>query len=457
MSCLSRRSKNDSPLNILLTNGRFPVTIDLARQLHFLSHSVFVIDPMHYHVCKFSRAVRRSFRVPTPHVDALGFISAVKSVIKTAKIDLIIPMHEEIFYLAESKDPEIVNRMLAPEWDILLRLHNKWTFSEFLGELGLGRPKAQLCQSRADVERVLSGPGEWAVKPVFGRAASNVFHLRSGDAVPDSCDVSPTNHYIAQAWTTGARYCSYMVIRHGRIQAFSLYPVQDTLDGSSCVYFRSIAHPGIEEYVTRLAAALPTVCAQLAFDFIDVPGSGLVAIECNPRATSGIHLFSGTPLLAQALVSGAPAPPSPHQYTSFTVIPPQGAARQIAPGMMMWKKDRGVKAYAQHMKKLMGSKDVVFSGRDVMPSLMQPFLLTSYYEICRERRLGLAEMFQWDVVWEPDTGVTAKRKEGGVEKVREREVERVGLVEVQRNEAKESQATSAKRDSMMDGETNDTR
>jgi hypothetical protein len=410
MTWLPRRRKNPHPLNILLTNGRFPVSIDLARQLRRLGHTIFVVDPMHYHVCRFSRAVKGSTWVPTPHTDAAGFITAVKKVVRQNDIDLIIPMHEEIFYLAESKDPAIIEKLLAPPWETLLRLHNKWTFSEFLGEIGLDAPRARLCKSKEDIAALLREPGEWAVKPVFGRAASNVYHLSQHDPVPSKCDVSEENHYIAQEWITGQRYCSYMVIRSGRVQAFSLYPVWETIDGSSCVYFRSIAHPKIEEYVTKLAAAIPDVGAQLAFDFIETEDR-LVAIECNPRATSGIHLFSGTTLLAQALVSGPPVPPLPTNYSTFTVVPPQGTSRQLAPGMMMWKKsERGLKAYLRHMKRLCGSKDVVFSKHDLMPSLMQPFLLTSYYEICRERKLSLPDMFQWDLLWEPKTSL------GGVEK-----------------------------------------
>jgi hypothetical protein len=414
MTGLSRRPSNPSPLRILLTNGRFPVSLDLARQLRLLSHTVIVADPMHYHVCKFSRSTKKSYQVPAPRVDAAGYIQAILGIIRDESIDFVIPMHEEIFYLAESREPEIVNRLLAPPWEILLKLHNKFAFSQWLRSIGLSTPVAHLCRSRADVERLLQEPGEWAVKPVFGRACCNVFHLRQGDEIPESCNVGEDTQYIAQQWITGQRYCSYMVIRTGRVQAFSLYPVQDTIDGSSCVYFRSVAHPAIEEYCTRIATALPGVSAQLAFDFIDVPGQGVMAIECNPRATSGIHLFSGTPLLAQALVSGPPAPPprasSPLAYSSFTVVPPLGAKRQLAPGMLMWQKsERGMKAYLEHMGRLMGSKDVVFSKSDLLPSLMQPFLLTSYYEICRERKLGLPEMFQWDLVWLVESSLGKKK------------------------------------------------
>lgn len=72
------------------------------------------------------------------------------------------------------------------------------------------------------------------------------------------------------------------------------------------------------------------------------------------------------------------------------------------PGMLMWAhKGQGVRAWAGHMKRLVGSRDVLFSARDVGPSLMQPFLLTSYYKICQERGMRLPEMFQWDLCWEP--------------------------------------------------------
>jgi hypothetical protein len=240
-----------------------------------------------------------------------------------------------------------------------------------------------------------------------------------------------------------------------------IYPVRDTLDdGSSCVYFESIEHTGILHYHEKIAEALPPGInsCQIALDFIEtettteesnehgtttriITEKRLYAIECNPRATSGIHLFSGTTLLAD-VIAGDLTPPSPDnkKYSNYQnkskqksskknhrkviaslsttpphqpyhpniskdiVIPRAGASRQVAPGMLMYsrkKSDHGLKQYLSHMKRLMSSKDVIFSLHDLAPSLMQPFLLTSYYEICRERGLKLPEMFQWDVTWEP--------------------------------------------------------
>jgi hypothetical protein len=79
-------------LRILLTNGRFPTALDLARQLHDVGHTIYVVDPVHFHICFFSRAVKKSFKVPAPHEDAAGFIQGVRKAIQEAKIQLIIPV-----------------------------------------------------------------------------------------------------------------------------------------------------------------------------------------------------------------------------------------------------------------------------------------------------------------------------------------------------------------------------
>ncbi|KAF9446356.1 hypothetical protein P691DRAFT_827658 [Macrolepiota fuliginosa MF-IS2] len=405
------------PLNVLLTNGRFPVTIDLARQLKKAGHTVYVVDPMHYHVCKFSRDVKKSYKVPAPHYDPSGYIQGLKHAIKEATIDLIIPMHEEILFCADAArtDVEIFNRLLAPPFETLVRLHSKWEFSKFLVTHGLDCPQSVLCRNYEDVER-LNRNREWALKPVFGRASLNVFHLKPSEPLPhvgiNGVEVNDDNNYVAQEWLKGERYCSYSVLQDGEIVAHSVYPVEDTIDGSSCVYFESIEHPGIFDYVQQIANVLPGVSGQVAFDFVETTPTDnaprrLVPFECNPRSTAGIHLWSGTTDLALALTCRT-SMYAPHwNLANDHTFPRPGAKRQVAPGMLMWKRTKGVshkmaiKEYFSHMKKLVFIRDVVCSMRDLMPTLMEPFLLTSYYEICREQGLKLATMFQNDLTWEP--------------------------------------------------------
>lgn len=413
-SCLPFSRNNEgpraspNPLNVLLTNGRFPITLDLARQLHAAGHYVFVIDPMQYHICKFSTAVKRSYYSPAPNVDAQGYIKAVKMAIQKSKIDLIIPLHEEIFYLAENGDKHVLSRLLAPSIDVLYCLHNKWSFTRLVRGLGLDVPETHFCNNINDIH-ALDRTKEWAVKPILGRASMGVHHLRPNDRhlSLETIDISENKPYIAQQWVTGERYCAYGVFKQGKMEALGIYPVLETIDGSSSVYFESANHEGIRAYVRRIAEALQ-VTGQLAFDFIEngeksissrqdlhTSTGRLVAIECNPRATSGIHLWSGTPYLANVLTSSMASLPSPSRpimrWESQSDAPKElrakpGFKRQVGPAMLMWEhKNASFRRYIEHMKRLLQTRDVVFSWSDIWPVLMQPFLLTSYYEICRER------------------------------------------------------------------------
>jgi len=242
------------------------------------------------------------------------------------------------------------------------------------------------------------------VKPVFGRASTNVYHIKPDKPVPQDIDVSEDCHYIAQEWITGDRYCSYTIVRDGKIKAHGVYPVLDTIDGSSSVYFRQKDHPRIKEYIKNFVSNLPTLTGQLAFDFVE-KGERLIVLECNPRATSGLHLWSDTPLLARAITDSL----RPEDVNEDGFSEPartrtgRQPRRQVAPGMLMWEHDNSSwKQWWKHMRHLMGARDVMWTLYDLTPSLMQPFLLTSYYKICHERQLELPEMFQWDVSWVPE-------------------------------------------------------
>ncbi|OJJ35959.1 hypothetical protein ASPWEDRAFT_41183 [Aspergillus wentii DTO 134E9] len=388
-------SLSRQPPNVLLTNGRFPVSLDLARQLNLAGYNVYCVDPMRYHVCRFSRMVKASKTVPPPRSDPEGYIKAVSEAVRSWEIQFIIPVHEEEFCLAESKDPTILARLYAPPWENIMLLHSKWEFSRLMQAFGLDVPMAYLCESMDDIQK-LDQSIEWAVKPVFGRASTNVHHLRPGDP-PPSIQVSKQARYIAQEWVRGTRYCSYSVFDHGSLRAHGVYPVLETIDGSSCVYFEACSHPGIREYVERLAACLFPLHGQIGLDFVETEDR-LVTIDCNPRATSGIHLWTGTPYLARAMVgrlgAGSINPPF--------INPDRGVKTQVLPGMLMWEHRRvNMKRYLKHLWRLIRARDVIWKWTDFMPSLASPFLLSYYYKLCWRHHLTLPELFQWDLIWEP--------------------------------------------------------
>jgi len=375
-------------LRILLTNGRFPVALDLARQLKKVGHSVYTVDPMHFNITKFSRSVRKCYEVPAPHVSAEGYVQAVCLAVRQLRIQLVIPLHEEILYLAQVEELKPV--IFAPNFHTLLALHNKWSFWQLTVAAGLTAPPSILCKSMEDFKQLDLANKEYALKPVFGRALSGIHHHKPGHPLPNDLDVSEDLPYIAQEWIHGKQLCSYAVARNGQIKAAAVYPVIDTIDGSSCVFFESVEHLAIKHFMETIAATY-NITGQLAFDFIETP-QGLYSLECNPRATSGIHLFNGTSWLADAFCN----PYAPRMDARI------GMKMQMVPGMLMWdKNDKNRKEKTAHAKRLMTTHDTLFRGQDPLPFLMQPFLYITYMKRCHENNLILKELFQWDVIWEP--------------------------------------------------------
>jgi short-subunit dehydrogenase involved in D-alanine esterification of teichoic acids len=59
--------------NILLTGGRAPVTLDLARAFHRAGHTVFMAESLRGHLSQPSNAVKAHFVVPAPRQELRRF------------------------------------------------------------------------------------------------------------------------------------------------------------------------------------------------------------------------------------------------------------------------------------------------------------------------------------------------------------------------------------------------
>src|SRR5512140_1701805 len=104
-------------LNVLLTGGRAPATLELARLFHRSGHRVFVAESLRGHLSAPSRAVNGNFVVPPPRQDTEGFIKALRGIIAAQHIDLLIPTCEEIFYVSKGLH-ELPCKVLAEPIDV---------------------------------------------------------------------------------------------------------------------------------------------------------------------------------------------------------------------------------------------------------------------------------------------------------------------------------------------------
>ena len=107
---------------------------------------------------------------------------------------------------------------------------------------------------------------------------------------------------------------------------------------------------------------------QIAFDFI-LQGDKAMAIECNPRATSGIHLLGQHPNILGALLGGETLQPSKIEARQLRL-----AALLYAGAWSQWR-----------------VPDIVHSWSDPLPSGFQVVSLAELYWLSHHAKVSFTE------------------------------------------------------------------
>ncbi|WP_163568491.1 glycosyltransferase [Fodinicola feengrottensis] len=136
---------------MLITGGRAPVALDLARKFARRGARVVVVaESVSAQLCGRSRAVARTHRVPPPRQRPAAFVAALADIVRREEIDLIVPTCEEIFAVSRGLDA-LPCEVLAAPLQVLRRLHSKWEFIEAARALGLPVPATWLITSPRDL------------------------------------------------------------------------------------------------------------------------------------------------------------------------------------------------------------------------------------------------------------------------------------------------------------------
>ncbi|MEM0908676.1 MAG: ATP-grasp domain-containing protein, partial [Pseudomonadota bacterium] len=204
---------------VLLTLGRLPKGLELARCLHRAGCRVLVAEPFGLHLCKISRAVSRSFRVTSPNEDPAAYASDLTAIIDAEGVDLVVPVSEEVLYVArvaEGYDGKA--RFVCPPLKTVLALHDKSAFIETAQSLGLAVPET----ARADTEeaRQILASGEAVMKPALGCAGSKLsFH--APQTLPHESAL--TNDMIVQRRIRGREVSVLSLARDGEVLMSTTY------------------------------------------------------------------------------------------------------------------------------------------------------------------------------------------------------------------------------------------
>lgn len=373
--------------NILLSTARSYITLDLARKLKRAGHYVVVADTTSSDVTNFSNSIDKHLIYPSPRFHPEEFINSLIEIIQKERIDFYIPIWEEIYVVAKYKD-KIPCAVFCTSFDSIIELHSKWHYMEKLKALQIPAPQTYLIKNKEDLD-CLPRDRTFAIKASYSRASQNLYKLSPSDPLPPLV-FDPLNPWIAQEWIEGAKHCTYSLCREGKVLAHATYPVGYSIDNNSCLVFTAVNHPAIEEWVSRFAK-LVNWTGHLSFDFIQASDGTLYTIECNPRATSGLHLFPPEERIDQALLG-----------TSTELIkPPVGYSQQIVMGMLLfgWRSLKTWGEWKDFFYTFFHTQDIVFRWNDPKPFLSMPWVMLNYLAWMRKYHISLIQAYTYDIDW----------------------------------------------------------
>jgi hypothetical protein len=111
---------------------------------------------------------------------------------------------------------------------------------------------------------------------------------RAGRLPASDCHPTAAWPWLVQEYVDAEDVCSYSVARDGRVLAHLEYEIPAKLDDTYGIQFVSAEPTESLPLVERIVAELGYT-GQISFDYKRAP-SGLLMIECNPRATHGLAL-----------------------------------------------------------------------------------------------------------------------------------------------------------------------
>jgi predicted ATP-grasp superfamily ATP-dependent carboligase len=375
--------------NILITGGRAPATLQLARLLHQQKHNIYIADTFAYNLSGVSQFINKSFVIPPPRQAPKAFVKEMKRILKDYQIDILLPTCEETFHVSKYKDTFSTNCFVfcAPICT-LHQLHDKWQFNQLLKKLTLPYPISFLAQSYAEAIEQIATLDKFVAKPNYSRFADNVL-INDKKALKD-IDIHPNKSWVIQQFIAGNHFCSFSVAHQGKFVAHSVYPVSYRVGNGAAVYFESTSVPAIRAIIQKIALAT-NYTGFLSFDFIQSDQDGLFyTLECNPRLTSGIHLFdakdSFMPFDSNQNKICYPNPKNKMMLTLAMLVYSLPEVRSFRELLLL-------------LKKMLQAEDAVFKWKDIKPFFAQLYTIFHFYRIAKQNNISILEATTHHIEW----------------------------------------------------------
>jgi predicted ATP-grasp superfamily ATP-dependent carboligase len=369
--------------SVLLTLGRLPKGLDLARSFARHGWRVVVAEPSRDHLSRASRAVAKSIVTPSPVADRKAYSQALLEIVVREQIDLILPVSEEILYVTEAmarwKQPV---EIFAMPHGAVKRAHDKLLFVRWLEELGLkAPPTAALGTPEA---AALLREMDCVVKPRHACAGQDVTFHKAGETV------SRGDGFIVQKRIDGFEASTCSLAYHGDVIGTAIYyPMMK--NGSVSIAFETMVDRSIPIYIQKFVKATGWH-GFISFDFIRDGDSDFFAIECNPRTTSGLHCFKTDDIAPSVLGERQSIRFQPYlRFKQFWSV-----AEELKNSLGQKSRFREVHGV------MMSTRDVTWRRDDPWPSLTLPWMAREIVARARREQIPFGIAAMRDLVWTED-------------------------------------------------------
>lgn len=382
-----RRGPAGDSRHVLILGARAPASLEWARAFHAAGWRVTVADSLAWPVARASRAAAGYARLPEPSVHPARWLEAVRRIVIELGIDLALPTCEEAFYLASGRDA-LPCQVIVERFELLHQLHHKHRFAMMTAGWAAPAPETRLLESPEAVMSMRRAAPAWVFKPAYSRFASRALPRPSASRLER---IRPTaaQPWVAQRYVPGREHCSYSLLANGRLTAHACYHPRYRAGRGSGVWFEPTDPAPVRAFVEQFGAATG-YSGQVGFDFIETPDGACRVLECNPRATSGVHLFAEQPLLLVDALLGAPP--------ESGVLSPSGGPKMLGLAMLLFAAPRHGLSRS-FWRDFSAAGDVLLRPGDAAPLAAQFAGLLEISARALLRRRGLLSAATADIEW----------------------------------------------------------
>jgi len=208
---------------------------------------------------------------------------------------------------------------------------------------------------------------------------------------PDAAPLELDTDWVVQAWCDGRELCSYSVFDHGRLVAHASYWPGYRLAVSASYVFEACEVPAVEAFVERFGRHTQFT-GQVSFDWMVAADGSCQVLECNPRATSGLHLFTMDDALPAALAGEGRGCIRPVPGSSCMI-----GAVMLAAGLWPPLRRRPMRTWWRDFRR---SRDVIAARGDRLPLLGGLLDLGEYAWLAACGHGNLRQVSTQDTEWD---------------------------------------------------------